>query len=241
MRRLQQRPFLALPYVALALAAVVLLAASPAPETPSVARSMQPNGPGTKSADDVIHLILSRNPSLSSYIAHVHLDIRQLNFPYLHPSIEGTTYYKSPGLVVSTFPHVPFYLKSVNLQQTGAYAATKFKRCYAVSVSQDDLSYHLHMEPYIHSRVKSLDVTVAPDGAIQHMEWRYLQDSRDHIDLDIYYSNVGGYRVITGEIAKIRISHIRAIATSIFDGFQFNVPVPTPTPPEIGHECSNLD
>ena len=195
------------------------------------------------SADDVIHLILRRNPTLRSYTAHVHVDIRQLNFPYLHPAIDGTTYYKSPGLVVSTFSHVPFYLKSVNLQQSGAYAASKFKLCYAVAVSDDGDAYHLYMLPYLHSRVKSLDVIVGKsDGAIRHMEWRYLQNSRDHITLDLHYSDVEGYNIVTSEVADIRVDHIRAMGLTLFTNFLFNVPVPTPTPNGPDRPpCSNLD
>lgn len=231
----------ALPYLVTACAAMVIGSASVSAGTPAVQRTRPSRAPQAVTADDVIRLILSRNPALKSYTAHAHLDIRQLNFPYLHPVLDGTMYYKSPGLIVSSFPHVPFYLKSVNFEQSAAYAATKFKQCYSVSVIEKGDHYFLHMEPYIHSRVKSLDVKVAKtDGAIQHMEWHYLQDPRDHIILDLHYSKVEGYDVVTAETTDIRVDHIRAIGLSLIDGFLFNVPVPTPTPPVAGHECSNL-
>lgn len=191
-------------------------------------------------AQQVVALILSRNPKLRTYRAVAHLDIKQLNFPYLHPQFGGVEYYTSPGFVVSNFPHVPFYLRSVNFEQTGAYAATRFLECYNISTSAASDDYLLHMVPKQNGRVAYVEVRVSrADGAIRHMEWFYNK-SRDHIAFDMDYSIVGGFQVITSQRSTIRMSHIVAVATSTFDDFQFNVPVPTPTPAAPGHECDSL-
>jgi len=198
-----------------------------------------PAAAATMTADKVIALILSRNPAMRSYRAHAHLDVRQLNFPYLHPILDGTEYYTSPGLVVSDFPHVPFYLKSVNLAQTGAYAASRFRDCYDIKLRMENDAYVLHMVPKANGRVSSVDVRVSEAGAIEHMEWHYTH-SRDRIALDMSYSDIGDFNVITFEQSTIRVSHIAALANSTFDQFEFNVPVPTPTPAPPGHECDSL-
>jgi len=190
-------------------------------------------------ADRVINLILSRNPTMQSYRAHAHLDARQLNFPYLHPVLDGTEYYTSPGYVVSEFPRVPFYLKSVNLSQTGAYAASRFRLCYDIALRIEHDAYVLHMTPKNAGRVAYVDVRVSEAGAIEHMEWHYDR-RRDSIALDMIYSDIDGFNVITFERSTIRISHIAALANTTFDQFEFNLPVPTPTPAPTGHECDSL-
>jgi hypothetical protein len=47
-------------------------------------------------AHGVIERMSSRNPTLHSYRARVHVDVRMLNFPWLAPKLDGTSYFKRP-------------------------------------------------------------------------------------------------------------------------------------------------
>src|SRR5579862_9233562 len=77
----------------------VVAAAPPTPQTPADAHS-------------VIAKMLAREPTLQSYRARVHVDIRMLNFPYLAPKLDGTSYYKRPDLFLVVFDRMPGYARS---------------------------------------------------------------------------------------------------------------------------------
>src|SRR5579871_237212 len=59
------------------------------------------------------HTILSRmserNPTLRSYRARVHVDVRMYSFPYLAPKLDGTSYFKRPDFYEVVFDRVPGY------------------------------------------------------------------------------------------------------------------------------------
>ncbi len=44
----------------------------------------------------IIAKMVARNPSLESYRSRVHVDVRMLNFPFLAPKLDGTSYFKRP-------------------------------------------------------------------------------------------------------------------------------------------------
>jgi hypothetical protein len=51
-------------------------------------------GPASAQATDAHAIILKmigRDPSLQSYRARVHVNVRMLNFPYVAPKLDGTT------------------------------------------------------------------------------------------------------------------------------------------------------
>ncbi len=57
----------------------------------------------------VLRKMTDRNPTLQSYRARVHVDVRMLNFPFLAPKLDGTSYYKRPDLYVVVFDRMPSY------------------------------------------------------------------------------------------------------------------------------------
>ncbi|MBC5824433.1 MAG: hypothetical protein GIW99_10805 [Candidatus Eremiobacteraeota bacterium] len=188
----------------------------------------------------VISLVVHRESSISSYRAHARLDVRQLNFPYLHPVLNGTENYSRPGFTVFDFPHVPSYLKGITKVEGAVYAANRWQRCYDISLTKLPDAYVLHMTPKIRGEVSDIDVTVGRAGQIHHMDW-YYHNQGDHISLDQYYGIVLGYSVVTLQQSQITLRHIRAQANGTFDGFEFDVPVPTPTPTPSDplHQCDN--
>ncbi len=65
-----------------------------------------PAGDGVPAAIDaraVIQRMDDRNPGLRSYRARVHVNIRMFSFPFLAPKLDGTSYFKRPGLLTSSF------------------------------------------------------------------------------------------------------------------------------------------
>jgi hypothetical protein len=195
----------------------------------------------TGSVDSIIDLVLRRNPDIRSYEAHAILDIRQVNFPYLHPVLDGHVYYTSPGYSVYDFPHTPGYLKGITRLEGSMGMASRWRQCYNITVERQPEAYILHMVPKILGEVSKMDVTVnKKSGDLEHFDWWY-HDSDDNISLTQYYSMMDGYDVVTLQESDITRHHIRAKARGTFDSFQYNVPVPTPTPTPSDplHQCDN--
>src|SRR5579864_2946750 len=142
--------------------------ANPSPSPAAAAK------PTTTSTDTIIDWVINRNPGLTSYAAHTTWDIRQITFPYLHPVLEGTEYYTSPGFTLFDFPHTPAYLKGITKVESTAYAANRWRHCYDITLEDQPTTYVLHMVPKIRGEVSSVDVTVSKtDAQLQHFDWSY--------------------------------------------------------------------
>jgi hypothetical protein len=229
-----------MPRLAPFLAATMLLAAAIAAgfysKTPARADSSAAPDPS-----HVIALILRDNPGLQSYRAHAHLDIRQVNFPWLHPVMDGQQYYSQPGFTTYDFPHTPSYLRGVTKIEGSIGEANRWTHCYDIAVTADRDAYELKMTPKIRGEVREMDVTVdRHDGTVHHIDWFYWSDG-DHASLDQYFGFVSGFRVVTLQQSTYSRHHIHAIGNATFDNFEFNVPVPTPTPTPSDplHACDN--
>lgn len=226
------------PLLAVAIVTAVTFAgfANPSP-LPAAAAKVTDSG----SVDAIVERLLHRNPGLNSYSAHARLDIHQVNFPYLHPVLEGTQYYNSPGFTVFDFPHSPSYLKGITKVESAAYSANRWLHCYDITVADKPDQYVLHMVPKIRGEVSDVYVTVVKSGdEMAQFDWFY-HNPGDHVSLTQTYSNVNGYSVVTGQESEITLHHIRAKGSSSFYGFQYNLPVPTPTPTPSDplHQCDN--
>lgn len=226
----------------LILAIAVAGLADPTPSTPaSGCCAMQPRTPPSPNVDGVIDLVLGRNTGLRSYQAHAVLDVRQTNFPYLHPVLDGKMYYNSPGYAVYDFPHTPSYLQGITKVEGAVGMASRWRHCYNITLDVQPDAYVLHMVPKIRGEVAQMDVTVdKKSGNPEFFNWTYHNEG-DSVQLRQTFAAVNGYDVVTGQTANFAKHHIRAIGTGTFDAFQYNVPVPTPTPTPTDplHQCDN--
>jgi hypothetical protein len=209
---------------------------------PAMAAKTAPEAVGTREASvySIIATVIGREPTMISYAAHAVLDIRQTNFPYLHPVLNGMQYYSRPGLTIVDLQHVPWYLNGITKIEGATLDAGRWPHCYTIAVESKNPGYLLHMVRKIRGEVDHIDVTVAASGEIPHIEWFY-HNAGDHVVLDQLYQNVNGYRVVTRQVSQITLHHIHALGTSSFTNFDFNLPVPTPTPTpsEPLRQCDN--
>lgn len=218
----------------LACAAAIALQALTASGAPSPS-------PSSPSAAEVVALVLRGNPGLDTYKAAAHLDIRQTNFPWLHPVLDGFQYFSRPGFTTYDFPHTPSYLKGITKVEGSVGAASRWLRCYDISVSTQGAADLLKMTPKIRGQVREMDVLVdAANGTVHHVDWWYW-NTGDHVSLDQYFGFESGWEVVTLQQSTFQIHHIHAIGNASFTGFTFNVPVPTPTPTPSDplHACDN--
>src|SRR4029077_19528834 len=149
--------------------------AQPSPSA-SQAVSPAPNVRATSSptVDDVIDMVLNRNPGLRSYQAHATLNVRQLNFPWLNPVLDGKVYYTKPGYEVYDFPHTPSYLQGITKVEGAVGLANRGRHCYNITLESRPDTYVLHMVPKILGEVAQMDVSIdKKSGEEKFFNWSY--------------------------------------------------------------------
>jgi hypothetical protein len=219
-------------------------AASPTPNpsaTPRGATVATSASPDASTIAGVIALVVNRNPSMLTYSAQAVLDVRQLNFPYLHPVLQGMEFFAKPGYTIFNYPHTPFYMKGITKVQGTFSNATRWPQCFDITMKTLPDVYQMHMVPKVRGEIAALDVTVGRSGTLDHVDWYYWENPADHVGLTQHYSLVNGNSVVTSQDSEFTLHHIRARGTQTFGQFQFNVPVPTPqpTPSDPLHQCDN--
>ncbi len=179
-------------------------------------------------AHAVIERMLSSNPRLVSYRARLHVAVHMLNFPYLSPQLDGTSYYKRPGAYEIVFDHVPFYMKGFSkLFEDVGDAATWERDQNVVLLGIREESGRplllLRMTKKIHSDI--LDYTDAYVDAqtyqVARMEWHY--HSGGTIVITQSYREQNGFVVPSSQHATIDIPHVRAVGDATYDSYEMNV------------------
>lgn len=174
--------------------------------------------------------IQERNPSLRSFTAPVHVDIRMLNFPFFSPKLEGTSYFKRPNNYEVVFDRVPGYAKGLNRFFADVGDPLEWERDWNITFEgQQDLSGRpmlvLRMTKKIHSTITDHALAyIDPENyQVAQMEWFYTNGG--HITMVQAYRSEGPYTVISSQHATIQIPHVRAVADASYGAYQANVAV----------------
>ncbi len=178
----------------------------------------------------IIVKMADRNPSLSSYRASVHVDVHMLNFPFLSPKLEGTSYFKRPSNYEVVFTKVPSYAKGFEKLFNDVGDPLSWEKDENVTFNGTQQldgrpMLVLTMTKKIHSTI--LDHTVAyvdPQSfELWRMEWHYT--SGGTIVMRQWYRSEGPFSVLSQQHADIDIPHIHAVADSQYGAYQTNVAV----------------
>jgi hypothetical protein len=179
----------------------------------------------------IMEKMLARNPSLRSFQARVQVNVRMLNFPYLAPRLEGTSYFKRPNNYEVVFDRVPGYARGFEklFAAIGDPASWEKDQDIAVDPGAHALNGHpvvyLRLTKKIHS--DQLDYTLAMVNAatyeVEQMEWHYRNGGS--IVMTQNYKSEGDYNVIASQHAEIHIPHVRAVADASYGDYQTNVAV----------------
>ncbi len=203
---------------ALPAAAVLLACALPASAT----------GQGPTDAHAVIERVLSSNPALMSYRARVHVGVHMLNFPFLSPELDGTSYYKRPGNLEVVFDSVPFYMKGFSKLFSDMGDAAAWERDQNVALlgtrtldGQPQLL--LRMTKKIHSDILDhTDAYIDPQTyELTRMEWHYR--SGGEIVMTQSYRTAAGFTVPATQHATIDIPGVHAVGDAVYADYQINV------------------
>jgi outer membrane lipoprotein-sorting protein len=183
----------------------------------------------------VLRHMSERNPTLQSYRARVHVDVRMLNFPFLAPKLDGTSYYKRPDLYVVVFDRMPSYARGFQKLFNDVGNPNQWQRDSNVEVTGTAMIDNremivLRMTKKIHSDI--LDHTLAyvdpTDYELARMEWYYTSGGK--IAMTQEYRVQGMYSVLSRQHATIEIPHVRAVADASYGTYETNVPVETGAP-----------
>jgi hypothetical protein len=199
------------------LAAATGTAAASAPVYPSDAHS-------------IIERMLDRNPSLESYRARVHVNIRMLNFPFLAPKLDGTSFYHRPDMYQVVFDRVPGYAKGFQriFDDVGDPGVWERDQNVAIDPMQSLWGHPmivLRLTKKIHSTIldHSLAYVDPYSYALVQMEWYYTSGGK--ITMAQQYRLQGTYSVLSAQHATISIPHVRAVADATYGAYETNVPI----------------
>ncbi|MBV9333588.1 MAG: hypothetical protein JO146_06245 [Candidatus Eremiobacteraeota bacterium] len=187
-----------------------------------------PNAPSD--AHTILARMAERNPTLKSYRARVHVDIRMYSFPFLAPKLDGTSYFKRPDFYEVVFDRVPSYARGFQRMFNDVGNAQRWEKEQNITVEGSSWLGNrpvivLRMTKKIHSDI--LDHTLAyidpTDYSLLQMEWYYTNGGK--ITMSQQYRMEGSYSVVGSQHATIAIPYVHAVADSTYGAYQTNVPV----------------
>ncbi len=183
-----------------------------------------------RDAHTVIERMLTSDPALISYRARVHVGVHMLNFPYLSPELDGTSYYKRPGNLEVVFDSVPFYMKGFSKLFSDMGDAAAWERDQNVVLLgartlDGKPQLLLRMTKKIHSDILDhTDAYVDPQTyELTRMEWHYR--SGGEIVMTQSYQTDSGFAVPSTQHASISIPGVHAVGDAVYGSYQINVVV----------------
>jgi hypothetical protein len=179
-------------------------------------------------AHSVIERMLERNPSLESYSARVHVDVRMLNFPFLAPKLDGTSFYRRPNTYEVVFDRVPGYAKGFQrlFDDVGDPGVWERDQNIVIDGTQSLWGHPmivLRLTKKIHSTIldHSLAYIDPYSYALVQMEWYYTSGGK--ITMTQTYRQQGAFSVLSAQHATIDIPHVHAVADASYGTYQTNV------------------
>ncbi len=182
------------------------------------------------SAAAILAGISARNPSLQSFQARVHVDVRMLNFPWLSPKLDGTSYYKRPQSYEVVFDRVPSYAHGINklfgdIDDVAAWEKDWNIAYTGVQNVAGKPYFTLRMTKKIYSD-QTADTIAYVDPAtyqVARMDWHYRNGGT--ITMTQTYRQQGEYSVVGTQHADIHIPHVHAVADATYGEYQTNVAI----------------
>jgi outer membrane lipoprotein-sorting protein/anti-anti-sigma regulatory factor len=179
--------------------------------------------------EQVVANIVNRNPSLSSFQAHVEVRMRT-GIPFLNPALEGTTYFKRPDNYEVVFTRVPSYAHGIEKLYSDIGDPASWQKRYAITVTGEQ-TYNGHRDVALRlvQRVRGMidheDVLVdARAWTIDKMTYYYYDGGV--ITLEQAYRNEGGFSVLSEQHAVIALPHLpRTTGVAHYSNYRLNVAI----------------
>ncbi len=184
--------------------------------------------PMPSDAHAVVEKMIARNPSLQSYKARVHVDVRMLSFPYLAPKLDGTSYYKRPDTYEVIFDRMPSYAKSFqtlfdDVGDPGAWEKDQNIALDGTSTLWGHPMIVLRLTKKIRSDILDHTLAYVDPYSYALVEMRWFYTSGGKITMTQTYQRNGQNYVLSAQHADIDIPHIHAVADASYNQYQTNV------------------
>ncbi len=206
-------------FLVLALVPGLLALSAPSPKP-----SLRP-----MSAAAIVDKMLDRNPGLRSYRVRVHVTTRMFSFPFLSPTLDGTSYYKRPSKFVVVFDRVPAYAAGFskifnNVGDPGAWSKDNVVSYAGTREWSGRPVYVLKIAPRQYSDILAYArAIVDPDSwELVEMTWHYRNGGT--ISMRQWYRREHGYDVLAEQSAEINF-RVRATSHATYGTYQMNVPI----------------
>ncbi len=187
----------------------------------------QPLRPMTAAA--IVDKMLDRNPGLTSYRARVHVTTHMLSFPFLSPTLDGTTYYKRPSKFVVVFDRVPAYAAGFskifnNVGDPGSWSKDNVVSYAGTRVWSRRPVYILTVAPRQYSDILAYAHAIVDPATweLVEMTWHYRNGGT--ISMRQWYRRENGYDVLAEQSAEINF-RVRASSHATYGKYQMNVPI----------------
>ena len=187
----------------------------------------QPLRPMTAAA--IVDKMLDRNPGLTSYRARVHVTTRMLSFPFLSPTLDGTSYYKRPSKFVVVFDRVPAYAAGFskifnNVGDPGAWSKDNVVSYAGTRIWSGRQVYMLTVAPRQYSDILAYAHAIVDPATweLVEMTWHYRDGGT--ISMRQWYRRENGYDVLSEQSAEINF-RVRASSHATYANYQMNVPI----------------
>lgn len=165
------------------------------------------------------------NRGLHSYRARVHLDAAMTTFPYLHPVLDGTAYYKEPDRNAIRFDSVPAIASLFKNVFPRLPSPFQWPRLYHMSLLGDQAGVTtLRLVPRKEGQIERLDVSVSDETAVP-TGYTFVYRNGGSVHFDQRVASRDGFYLVEGLNGKIDLPSFKADATASFRGYQPNIHV----------------
>jgi hypothetical protein len=153
-----------------------------------------------------------------------------LNFPWLSPQLDGTSYFKRPDSYEVVFDRVPSYAHGINklfgdIDDVASWEKDSNITYAGVQTVDGRPLYALRMTKKIYSDQLTDTVAYIDPATYQvvRMDWHYRNGGT--ITMSQKYRRQGQYNVVATQHADIHIPHVHAVADATYGQYQTNVAV----------------
>lgn len=180
-------------------------------------------------AASIMQHIEQRNPSLESFQARVHVHARMLQFPWLAPNLDGTSYFKRPDNYMVVFDRVPPYAHGIDklfgdISDPAAWKRDSDIAFEGVRTVNDHPYLTLRMTKKVYSDQIKDSLAYVDPATFQVVRMDYHYRDGGTIVMTQTFKQQGPYNVIATQHAEIA-HRLHAVADATFGAYQPNVAV----------------
>jgi hypothetical protein len=165
------------------------------------------------------------NSGLRSYTARVRLDAAMTSFPYLHPTLDGTAYYKQPDRNAINFDSVPAMASLFKNVFPRLPAPAQWPSLYTLYQLNDSNGVTtVRLTPRKEGRVETLEVGVSDETAVP-TGYTFIYRDGGSVHFDQHVTAREGFFLVDGLDGKIDLPSVKADAKASFTDYKPNAPV----------------